>query len=57
MRSLAKPLSLLALAGTIIPPALFMFKLLPLEPMKGIMLGAAVLWFATAPFWLTTESD
>jgi hypothetical protein len=52
MRSLAKYLGLLALAGTIIPPALFMFKLLPLVTMQWTMLAAAFVWFATAPVWM-----
>ena len=55
MTSLAKPLGLLALAGTIIPPALFMFKLLPLETMKTIMLASTIIWFVTAPLWLKTD--
>lgn len=55
MRSLAKTLGLLALVATILPPALFMFKVMPLEPMKWIMLAATVVWFATAPFWLSTD--
>ncbi len=52
MSQLAKILSLLALAGTIVPPALFMFKAIDASPMKLIMLAATVLWFAASPFWL-----
>jgi len=52
MHRFAKTLGLLALAATIVPPALFMFKVLPLEPMKWIMLAATVVWFATAPLWM-----
>jgi hypothetical protein len=52
MQSLAKFLGLLALAATIVPPALFMFKLMPLGTMQWIMLAATVVWFATAPVWM-----
>ena len=49
---IAKILGLLALAGTIVPPVLFLTKHLDLAPMKLIMLGAMVLWFVTAPLCL-----
>jgi hypothetical protein len=52
MQSLAKYLGLLALAGTIVPPALFMFKLMSLDTMQWIMLAATFVWFATAPVWM-----
>ena len=52
MKSSAKILGLLALAGTIVPPALFMFKLMPLDAVKWIMLVATLVWFATAPVWM-----
>lgn len=52
MKALVKPLALLALAGTITPPVLYLTKTLAEGPMKTIMLIAAVLWFATAPFFL-----
>ncbi len=47
-----KPLALLALAGTIVPPLLYLLRVLAEGPMKAIMLGSALLWFVTAPFWL-----
>ena len=56
MQTLARILGCLALAATIVPPVLFMFKLLPLDAMKWIMLAATVVWFATAPFWMRTDS-
>jgi hypothetical protein len=49
---IAKVLGLLALAGTIVPPVLFLTKTLALEPMKFIMLIAMVVWFVTAPLWM-----
>jgi hypothetical protein len=57
MPSLSKTLGLLALAGTIVPPALFMFKIMPLETVKMIMLVSTIVWFATAPFWLKTDEN
>lgn len=52
MQALAKYLGLLALAATIVPPALFMFKLMPLVTVQWTMLGATLVWFATAPVWM-----
>jgi hypothetical protein len=48
----AKVLGLLALAGTIVPPVLFLADKLAPEPMKVIMLIAMVVWFVTAPLWM-----
>ena len=48
----AKVLGLLALAGTIVPPVLFLMKSLSEEPMKMIMLVSTVVWFVTAPLWM-----
>jgi len=52
MRTIAKTLGMVALAGTIVPPLLFLGGNLAEGPMKFIMLLAAVLWFATAPLWM-----
>ena len=52
MKQTARILSLLALAGTIVPSALFMFKAMGAGPMKLIMLIATALWFAASPLWL-----
>lgn len=52
LTQVAKVLGLLALAGTIVPPVLFLTKTLALEPMKLIMLIAMVVWFVTAPLWM-----
>jgi hypothetical protein len=57
MRPIAKSLGLLSLLGTGLPPALFMFKVLPLEPMKAIMLAAALVWFLTAPLWIGRDAS
>lgn len=55
MQSFAKILGLLALAATIVPPTLFMFKLMPLDAMKWTMFAATIVWFATAPLWMKTS--
>jgi hypothetical protein len=55
MKAIAKPIGLLSLVGTIVPPLLFMFQKLDLDPMKNIMLVSCVLWFITAPMWMKAE--
>ena len=52
MKSLAPFLGPIALAGTIVPPLLFLLQLLGEVPMKSIMLASAILWFVSAPLWL-----
>jgi hypothetical protein len=44
--------SWLALAGTIVPPVLFMTDRVTLDQTKLWMLIATVVWFATAPVWM-----
>lgn len=55
MKMLATICGLAALAGTIVPPALFLMKALPLEVVKQAMLVSTVVWFAAAPFWMKVE--
>lgn len=65
MKMAATSVGLLALAGTIVPPAVFMLQsiaagqgtaaALPLDTVKAIMLVSAVAWFAAAPFWMKVE--
>ena len=65
MKMAATSVGLLALAGTIVPPAVFMLQsiaagqgtapALPLDAVKAIMLVSAVAWFAAAPFWMKVE--
>ncbi len=57
MNSVAKILAPLALVATILPAVLFLFKALGEGPMKATMLIAAVVWFATAPFWMKGGSE
>lgn len=52
MKVLAKLLSLLSLAGTIAPPALFVTDRMTLDETKLWMLCATVVWFASAPLWM-----
>ena len=52
---IAKPIGLLSLVGTIVPPLLFMLHWLPSGPMQIIMLISCVSWFAAAPFWMKAE--
>lgn len=56
---------ILALAGTVVPPAVFMVQsiaagtdgsaALSLDTVKATMLVSAVAWFAAAPFWIKFE--
>ena len=55
MRPFARLIGLAALAGTIVPPALFMAGRLPETTMKATMPVAAVAWFVAAPFWMQVE--
>lgn len=55
MSTIAKPIGLLSLAGTIVPPILCMFHKMAIEPMQMIMLVSCVLWFITAPMWMKAE--
>ena len=65
MKMAATFVGLLALAGTIVPPAVFMLQsiaagqgnapVLPLDTVKAIMLVSTLAWFAAAPFWMKVE--
>lgn len=57
MKPVARILAPLSLAATIVPPVLFLMKVMPIDTMKLTMLIAAVTWFATAPFWLKGAED
>ncbi|HNU98329.1 MAG: hypothetical protein KA191_04240 [Verrucomicrobia bacterium] len=57
MKTLAKILAPLALAATVVPPLLFLFKAMGEGPMKATMLGAAVVWFAFSPHWMKGGSQ
>jgi len=65
MKMAATSVGLLALAGTIVPPAVFMLQslaagqgaapALSLDMVKWIMLASTIAWFAAAPFWMKVE--
>lgn len=57
MKAIAPAAALLALALTVVPPALFALGKLAEAPMKTTMLVGVVLWFVSAPFWLKGGSD
>lgn len=57
MNTLARYLSLLALALTVVPAALFALGVLGDAPMKLAMLVGTVLWFAASPYWLKGGSE
>ena len=55
MHTIAKLVSSLALAGIIVPPALYLAGSLSLPAVKVWMLVATVVWFVTVPFWMGRE--
>jgi hypothetical protein len=52
MKRAAQLVSLVALAGTLLPPVLFFYGQMDLDSMKRWMLLAAVAWFAATPVWM-----
>ena len=54
-KSVALPIGLLALVGTIVPPVLFLLHRIGEDPMKQIMLASCLVWFLTAPLWMKSE--
>ena len=55
MKRLAMVIGLAAIAGTIVPPALVMAKMMPETTMRTVMLISAIAWFTTAPVWMKAE--
>lgn len=65
MKTAAMSVGLLALAGTIVPPAVYMLQsiaaassgqpALSLDVVKATMLVSAIAWFVAAPFWMKVE--
>lgn len=65
MKTAAMSVGLLALAGTIVPPAVYMLQFiaagasgqpaLSLDVVKATMLVSAIAWFVAAPFWMKVE--
>ncbi|MGE3312778.1 MAG: hypothetical protein AB7O66_22640 [Limisphaerales bacterium] len=52
MKQAAKALGFLALAGTLLPPLLFLNQSMSEATMKLVLLVSAVAWFVSAPFWM-----
>ena len=52
MKRAAQLVSIGALAGTIVPPALYFTGGMGLDAAKAWMLVAAIAWFASAPLWM-----
>lgn len=66
MKTMTMWVGILALAGTIVPPAVFMVQSIAaggesastavsLGTVRAIMLVSTVAWFAAAPFWMKVE--
>lgn len=52
MKITLKITSFVALAGALIAPIAFFADALAIDAAQGLLLAGAVLWFATAPFWM-----
>jgi hypothetical protein len=56
MKTVAQIISLLALAGTILPPLLFLGGGMELAQVKWWMLVATILWFSATPLWMERKA-
>jgi hypothetical protein len=52
MKKVLRIVSFLALGGTLGAALAFFYDVLPLASTKGLLLACAVIWFASAPFWM-----
>ncbi|HLP01702.1 MAG TPA: hypothetical protein VK163_06735 [Opitutaceae bacterium] len=52
MRTLARIMSYLSLAGVVMPPTLYLGGVLSLPAVKTWMLASTLVWFATVPVWM-----
>lgn len=52
MNSIAKIISPIALAVTLVPCVLYFFGMLAIEPMKWIALAGTIAWFVATPMWM-----
>ncbi len=57
MKRIAEILSWFALAVTLVPACLFFADKLDLVQAQAWMLGGAVLWFITTPFWMEHKAS
>jgi hypothetical protein len=56
MKTVAQIISMLALAGTILPPLLFLSGGMELAQVKWWMLVATILWFSATPLWMERKA-
>jgi uncharacterized membrane protein len=52
MRRLLQVVSWVALAGTIVPSALYLAGRIELDESKSILLVATIAWFIATPLWM-----
>ena len=52
MKRIAQIVSILALAGTLLPAMLFFYDRMNLPAVKTWMIIPTVLWFISAPLWM-----
>jgi hypothetical protein len=57
MRTLAKFVSLLGLLATVLPALFYLRGQLELTATHRWMLAAAVIWFASAPWWMDRNTS
>ena len=57
MKRVLQIASAFALAGTIVPSAIYLGGGIELPVVKGWMLASTILWFATVPFWMGRGPD
>lgn len=56
MKILAQLVSLIALAGLVVPAVLFLSGSLDQETVKELLLYATMVWFVSAPYWMLTPN-
>jgi hypothetical protein len=55
MRRVLQVISWLALAGTIVPSALYLAGRIDLDESKWALLAATIAWFIATPLWMGRE--
>lgn len=53
--TILKIISVLALAGTLVPAILVFLGMIDLQTNKNIMALSMVAWFVTTPFWINKK--
>ncbi len=56
MKPILQIISLLALAGTVLPSFLFFLGRIDLDQTKFMMLIGTITWFVVTPFWMDKKS-